>query len=707
MTQRNKCEQPAGRGWAKLPRLPRLVPDPDRMSDQDPSLPPFTPPAVSAAPGAGSPRAAALPEGYRLEGYELRRVLASGSASITYLAADHDLGIVVAVKEYFPAALARREADGRVGPSDPRHAEAYRRGMAAFIDEARALARCDHPSLVRVLRLWEAQGTAYRVMPFRDGLSLLDVRRDMAGPPDEAALRSLLDGLLGALEAFHRTGHVHGGVHPGNILLLPDDRPLLLGPGLAARELATGPQAQDGPSPLNAPAPSFAPVEQLAAPPLSPPGVWVDVYAVAELMRFCISGELPPPAAARRLGVAPETFGAMVKRRFGHEPTVRYSPHFLRTLDAATSPRPEERPRQVFQFREWLTHGPPTFAPVPEPVPEPPAATARTPSPTPPSAPVAAARADADADPIFTPDFLERLMRANAEEAESGTPPSSAPASAASRATPPAAAGMPMFTASMPAAGGGAARSDKEPSLRIDAEPALAGAHTGGPPERPRVHAGTAPVFNDLADPAPRQTGGKQRRTAVWAATVVVMVAMIGLAAWQLLPIRGGFPGAPGGATASRSAPTTADDEAARSRREATDAALRRAEEAVSRGDPSPIPLPSEPTAAGTPPGAATQPVPSIGSDGPPAASVAPVAPPPVPASAPPVAAAQLPAAAPPTPPATVPMRRTPAVAETPRGVCGERTPFALYRCMQQQCEQPRWKSHAQCERLRTSDRVD
>jgi hypothetical protein len=43
----------------------------------------------------------------------------------------------------------------------------------------------------------------------------------------------------------------------------------------------------------------------------------------------------------------------------------------------------------------------------------------------------------------------------------------------------------------------------------------------------------------------------------------------------------------------------------------------------------------------------------------------------------------------------------------SPREICAGRTLFALYRCMQAQCAQRRWSSHAQCERLRKTDEVD
>jgi hypothetical protein len=43
----------------------------------------------------------------------------------------------------------------------------------------------------------------------------------------------------------------------------------------------------------------------------------------------------------------------------------------------------------------------------------------------------------------------------------------------------------------------------------------------------------------------------------------------------------------------------------------------------------------------------------------------------------------------------------------SPREVCGARTHFSLYRCMQTQCSRPQWASHAQCERLRLTDNAE
>ena len=47
-----------------------------------------------------------------------------------------------------------------------RHRETFDAGLKSFVNEARLLASFDHPSLVKVYRFWEANGTAYMVMPF-------------------------------------------------------------------------------------------------------------------------------------------------------------------------------------------------------------------------------------------------------------------------------------------------------------------------------------------------------------------------------------------------------------------------------------------------------------------------------------------------------------------------------------------------------------
>ncbi len=305
------------------------------------------------APLDGSPLAAALPDGHGVGCFELQSVWQRSSAAVVYRAWDHALVRPVAIKEYLPAAWAQRDANGMVRPIGPGTAAAFERGLHGFADEARTLARCDHPSLVRVLDLLETGGTAYRVMPWYDSLSLLDVRRKMAGPFGEPALRKLLDQLLGALAAYQRAGGVHRGVNPSQVLLLDEDHAMLLGPGAASRAPSTA-LADTLAAPLE---PGYAAPEQ-THPSGQPHGPWTDFYALAELARFCITGLPPPPPGSD----APEPLAATVERLFPGQPAVRYSADLLRALDAAMVPDVTRRPQTAAQWRDSLLGAPPPQA---------------------------------------------------------------------------------------------------------------------------------------------------------------------------------------------------------------------------------------------------------------------------------------------------------------------------------------------------------
>jgi hypothetical protein len=66
-----------------------------------------------------------------------------------------------------------------------------------------------------------------------------------------------------------------------------------------------------------------------------------------------------------------------------------------------------------------------------------------------------------------------------------------------------------------------------------------------------------------------------------------------------------------------------------------------------------------------------------------------------------------IPAPAPAPEPAPKPRPSARAEPATPRALCGTRSNFSLYRCMQLQCSQPKWLEHPQCLHLKATDRVD
>jgi serine/threonine protein kinase len=333
------------------------------------NAPQWTPPISSteAAPPDGAsaaPRVDALLPGTHLEEFEVERVLASSGFGIVYLAVDPRTDRRVAVKEYFPLSLAARDADGlRVVLRSATHAEAFERGRRAFIEEALLLARCDHPSLVKVLGSWHDNGTVYRAMPHYPGNTLLKLRQGLDVPPDEPSLRALLDGVLGALEVLHAENVVHRGITPGNILLLPDDHPMLLDGG-AARHAIVGENTRALMSLLE---PSFAAPEQVLPAGERSIGAWTDLYALAAVMHYCVSGSMPrlAPEGRPRPHLPLATVVRGLRSRF---PFLHYSRQFAAAIDAALASDPAERPRSVAEFRDLL--GNEALTELPDDVPE-------------------------------------------------------------------------------------------------------------------------------------------------------------------------------------------------------------------------------------------------------------------------------------------------------------------------------------------------
>src|SRR5215831_4079910 len=157
----------------------------------------------------------ALPKGYALHEYKIEQTLGVGGFGLTYLATDSNLNLKVALKEYLPGDVALRGLDQSVRPRSADSAETFGWGKQRFLDESRTLASFRHPNIVRVMRFFEANGSAYMVMEFVEGAALPDwikTRRPLPYLELGAMTRALLDGL----EVVHKAGYTHRDVKPGN-----------------------------------------------------------------------------------------------------------------------------------------------------------------------------------------------------------------------------------------------------------------------------------------------------------------------------------------------------------------------------------------------------------------------------------------------------------------------------------------------------------
>ncbi|MCB1550034.1 MAG: serine/threonine protein kinase, partial [Hyphomicrobiaceae bacterium] len=175
-----------------------------------------------------------LPIGAEIVGdYLIEGILGSGGFGVTYAARDVRLGTRVAIKEYFPSDFGTRDGTLSIHPKSGRHAELFEWGRTGFLDEARTLARFDHPAIVRVIRVFEALNTAYMVLKFEEGQSLKSWLDGLARRPTQDELDRIVGPLLDALEVLHASDFLHRDIAPDNIIVRPDGSPVLLDFGSA------------------------------------------------------------------------------------------------------------------------------------------------------------------------------------------------------------------------------------------------------------------------------------------------------------------------------------------------------------------------------------------------------------------------------------------------------------------------------------------
>jgi nitrous oxidase accessory protein NosD len=280
-----------------------------------------------------------LAPGEQLFEYQISGVLGHGGFGITYLAHDENLNQDVAIKEYLPNELALRDSTKTVRAKSSDDEETFRWGLEAFLKEARNIARCRHPNIMQVRRYFQANGTAYLVMDFEEGETLDLLLGRHGGTLDQETLLPILAGLLDGLAVVHTAGILHRDIKPGNIIIRPDQSPVLIDFG-AAREFRT----RFSRSITAIVSAGYAPIEQYGS--TSAQGPWTDLYAVGAVAYRAISGKAPVEAI----------------QRLRHDPLIpatrlarsHFDCSFLAAIDWALRTDETERPQSAAELRASL-----------------------------------------------------------------------------------------------------------------------------------------------------------------------------------------------------------------------------------------------------------------------------------------------------------------------------------------------------------------
>jgi eukaryotic-like serine/threonine-protein kinase len=253
----------------------------------------------------------------RIDGYEFLSLLGSGGMGVVHKARHRRLDRIVAVKM---VALGRR--------ATPAEAACLER-------EALAVARLQHPNIVRVYEVGAVDGQPYFSMEYVDGGSLAEAIAGVPQPPDASA--RLVCILAEAVAVAHASGVVHRDLKPANVLLTLDGTPKIADFSLARRvDMPSGLTERES----RVGTPSYMAPEQVTGEG-DATGPGVDIYALGALLYELLTGRPPFRAethaetlrqVVERQPAVPSSLNARVPRdleticltALAKEPTRRY-----------------------------------------------------------------------------------------------------------------------------------------------------------------------------------------------------------------------------------------------------------------------------------------------------------------------------------------------------------------------------------------------
>ncbi len=225
--------------------------------------------------------------------YKIVHYIASGGFGCTYEAYHTLLDERVALKEFFVSDFCNRdERTGQVTVGTQSKVALYGKLKKKFIDEARALYMMKHAGIVRVLDVFEENGTAYYAMEYIDGQSLSDVVKKRGKLPEAEAMGYIRQ-VAEALKYVHSLNRLHLDIKPGNIMLGKDGKAVLIDFGASKHyDDETG---ENTSSLLGINTKGYAPVEQVnqSFKSFSPA---TDIYALGATLYKLMTGITPPPS---------------------------------------------------------------------------------------------------------------------------------------------------------------------------------------------------------------------------------------------------------------------------------------------------------------------------------------------------------------------------------------------------------------------------
>ena len=236
----------------------------------------------------------ALPLGTQLGGrYTVGTYLSADGNGLAYRGVLNDEKKFVLIKEYFPVTLCNgRSADGALMPKEEKEVlfKTSRMDFKDLYDDLKNLTPAT--GLSTILDVIEENNTVYAVEESEKGMTLSHYLHLRSRTLTPAEARTLLQPIMEGVALLHKSGLIHRGICPDNILLPIDGTARLTGYGTLA--LRTG--GSELKSQLY---PGYAAPEQYSAAEFS--GRYTDVYALAAVCYKMVTGQTPVAAPQRKV----------------------------------------------------------------------------------------------------------------------------------------------------------------------------------------------------------------------------------------------------------------------------------------------------------------------------------------------------------------------------------------------------------------------
>lgn len=216
-----------------------------------------------------------------------------GGFGITYKCYDATLGVIVAIKEFFPVGLVNRSpGEMKVGLLSGEKEKQYKNQIKRFLMEAQSIAQFGKANdIVNVFDYFEENNTAYIVMEYIDGVLLKDyLEKQGALSPDIAM--TIIEPVVEALKKIHASGIIHRDISPDNIFIAGEDSVKVFDFGAAILNDESG--VKEGEKVIKV---GYSAPEQYRDS--AGQGYFTDIYSIGAILYQMITGQKPIESTER------------------------------------------------------------------------------------------------------------------------------------------------------------------------------------------------------------------------------------------------------------------------------------------------------------------------------------------------------------------------------------------------------------------------